>query len=59
MRATDVVRITGAELTEPYAVLLADDLASDVLAEAEAFVAGAENEEDDPEGPSSVDVRTS
>ena len=36
-----VVRITGAELTEPYAVLLADDLAESVQAEAEAIQAQA------------------
>jgi site-specific DNA recombinase len=35
------VRITGAELTEPYALLLADDLAEDMLAEAEAIKAQA------------------
>ncbi len=35
------VRITGAELTEPYAVLLADDLAESVQAEAEAIKAQA------------------
>jgi hypothetical protein len=35
------VRITGAELTAPYAVLLADDLAEGVLAEAEAIKARA------------------
>jgi hypothetical protein len=32
-----IVRITGAELTEPYALLLADNLAEDVLSEAEAI----------------------
>jgi site-specific DNA recombinase len=36
-----VAHITDAELTEPYAVLLADDLAEDVLAEAEAIKAQA------------------
>lgn len=46
-------RITGAELTEPYVVLLADDLAPAVLAEAEAIRQRAANKEDDPEGSSS------
>ena len=32
-----IVRITRAELTEPYALLLADNLAVDVLSEAEAI----------------------
>jgi site-specific DNA recombinase len=36
-----VVKITGAELTEPYTLLLADDLAEDVLAEAETIKAQA------------------
>ena len=40
-RGETVVRITGAELTEPYAVLLTEDLAEDVLAEAEAIAAQA------------------
>jgi site-specific DNA recombinase len=51
----EVVQITGAELTEPYAVLLADDLAPAVLAEAEAILA-SENGKDDPEGSPSTDV---
>jgi site-specific DNA recombinase len=34
-----IVRITGAELTEPYALLLADGLADAVMAEAEALKA--------------------
>jgi site-specific DNA recombinase len=51
----EVVRINGAELTEPYAVLLADDLVPGVLAEAEA-IAASESSKDDPEGPSSADV---
>jgi site-specific DNA recombinase len=53
-REQEVVQITGAELTEPYAVLLADDLAPAVIAEAEAIVAS--NGKDDPEGSSSTDV---
>ena len=36
-----VVRITGAELTEPYAILLADDLSESVHAEAETIKAQA------------------
>jgi site-specific DNA recombinase len=36
-----VVRVTSAELTEPYALLLADNLAEDMLAEAEAIKAQA------------------
>ena len=51
-----VVRISGAELTEPYAVLLADDLAEGVIAEAEAITRGAESSEDDPGGSSSTGV---
>ncbi len=39
-----VARITKAELTEPYALLLADDLAEGVLAEAEAITAQANAE---------------
>jgi site-specific DNA recombinase len=52
----EVVRITGAELTEPYAVLLAEDLAPAVLAEAEAIASGSPNGKDDPERSSSTDV---
>jgi site-specific DNA recombinase len=37
------VRIDRAELTEPYAVLLAEGFAADVLAEAEAITARAES----------------
>jgi hypothetical protein len=36
-----VIRIDRAELSEPFAVLLAEDLAPDVLKEAEAIKAGA------------------
>ena len=36
-----VVRITGAELTEPYAVLLEDELPENVMAEVEAITAQA------------------
>jgi site-specific DNA recombinase len=50
------VRIARAELTEPYAVLLADDLAEGVIAEAEAFCQQAESREDDPGGSSSAGV---
>lgn len=46
--------IDRAELTDPYAVLLADDLAQGVLAEAEAIASGSTNSEDGPEGPSSI-----
>jgi site-specific DNA recombinase len=49
-----VAHIVGAELTEPYAVLLADDLAEGVLAEAETIRDRAAQAEDGPEGPSSV-----
>jgi hypothetical protein len=52
------IRITGAELTEPYAVLLADELVPGVLAEAEA-ICMAEIGEDDPKGSSSPMFRTS
>lgn len=50
----EVVRITGAELTDPYAVLLANDLVPGVIAEAEAIAAS--NGKDDPEGSSFTDV---
>jgi hypothetical protein len=36
-----LVRVAGAELTEPYALLLADNLADDLLIEAEAIKAQA------------------
>src|SRR6476659_1481422 len=44
------VRVANAELTEPYAVLLADELAPGVLAEAEAIAGAAESSEGSPEG---------
>jgi site-specific DNA recombinase len=47
-----VVRITGAELTEPYAVLLAEDLAENVLAEAEAIKARAAKRAPESQGGS-------
>jgi site-specific DNA recombinase len=54
--AQTVVRIVRAELTEPYATLLADDLAEAVLAEAEAIKKGT-NAKDGPGGePSSAGV---
>ena len=49
-----VVRVVDAELTEPYAVLLADNLAEDVLAEAERIHALSAKTENDPVGPSST-----
>ncbi len=49
-----VVSITGAELTEPYAVLLADDLVEGVLAEAEAIRTASETREDGHKEPSSA-----
>jgi site-specific DNA recombinase len=49
-----VARVVGAELTEPYAVLLADDLAAGVLAEAEAIRDHAAQAKDGPEGPPSI-----
>jgi site-specific DNA recombinase len=52
---TEVVRISGVELTEPYAVLLADDLVPGVIAEAEAILA-SENGKGGPEGSPSTDV---
>lgn len=48
--------IVASELTEPYAVLLAERLVEEVLAEAEAIRRSAESREDDPEGSSSTDV---
>jgi site-specific DNA recombinase len=57
------VRAVSSELTEPYAVLLANDLAADVVAEAKQITAGATRPgpatfgstkgKDGPEGPSS------
>ena len=50
------MRIVRAELTEPYAALLADGLAEGVLAEAEAIKKGT-NAKDGPAGePSSAAV---
>lgn len=43
-----------AELTEPYAVLLADGLAEEVLAEAKALGRAFSNDEGGPEGPPSI-----
>jgi hypothetical protein len=45
-----VARIANVELTEPYAVLLADELVPGVLAEAEAIARASENSEGSPEG---------
>jgi site-specific DNA recombinase len=54
-----VVRITSAELTAPYALLLADDLVPGVLAEVEAITAAAaHNGEDGPGEPSSLAARS-
>ena len=47
-------RVVDAELTEPYAVLLADGLAEEVLAEAEQIRDTAAKAEGDPEGSPSV-----
>jgi site-specific DNA recombinase len=57
-------RVVHSELTEPYAVLLADNLAADVLAEAERITAGSTSagkvavgstkREGDPGGPPSA-----
>jgi site-specific DNA recombinase len=46
--------VVGAELTDPYAVLLVDDLAEGVMAEAEAIRDRAAQAEGGPEGPPSV-----
>jgi hypothetical protein len=51
---TRLARISGADLTEPYAAALADNLVEDVLAEAEAIKSGGWNAESGPEGPLSV-----
>ena len=53
-----VVRIVSAELTEPYAVLLAADLAEGVLAEVEAIRNAASKAEDGPVEPSSDATRS-
>ena len=50
------VRVVDAELTEPYAVLLADELVPGVLAEAEAIAKASESREGSPEGLPSTDV---
>jgi site-specific DNA recombinase len=51
-----IVRVVDAELTEPYAVLLADELVPGVLAEAEAITKASESSEGSPEGLPSTDV---
>jgi site-specific DNA recombinase len=48
--------VVDAELTEPYAVLLADELVPGVLAEAEAIAKAAKNSEGSPEGLPVTDV---
>ncbi len=44
------VRVVDADLTEPYAVFLADDFAAKALTEAEQIRSAAPNAEDDPSG---------
>jgi hypothetical protein len=51
-----VVHVSGAHLTEPYAAVLAENLVSDVLTEADAIRSGAWQAESGPEGPLSVGV---
>ena len=48
------VNFTEAELTERFAVLLADNLAEEVLVEAEQIRQQAAKEKDGPRGPSSL-----
>ncbi len=48
------IKVTRAELTEPYTALLADNLVSDVLSEVESIRAQTERTEDDPDEPSSA-----
>ncbi len=50
-----IVRITGAELTEPYALLLADNLTEDVLNEAETITQRASESQSSPPKPFVVD----
>ncbi len=45
------VRVTGAELTEPYAAVLAEDLVSEVMNEVEMIRATAGNAESGPREP--------
>jgi site-specific DNA recombinase len=45
-----IARVVQAELTEPFAVLLADELVPGVLVEAEAIAKAAESSEGNPEG---------
>ena len=47
-----IATVTGADLTEPYAALLASNLTAGVLAETAALTSG--NSEDGPEEPSSA-----
>jgi hypothetical protein len=48
------VQVTGAELTEPYALLLSDGLAEGVMAEVEAILARAADEKRAPESQSAA-----
>jgi site-specific DNA recombinase len=48
-----IVRVTGAELTEPYAAVLADDLVSEVMSEVELIRSGAANAESGSNEPPS------
>jgi site-specific DNA recombinase len=49
-RGETVVRVVDAELTPPYAVLLADDFAGKALAESEKIQERAQNADSGPEG---------
>jgi site-specific DNA recombinase len=51
-----IVRVVDAELTEPYAVLLADELVPSVLAEAEAICKASIDGEGGPAGPPRADI---
>jgi site-specific DNA recombinase len=53
-----VVKVTGAELTEPYAALLAEGLVDELLSEVELIRAASTNAEDGSEKPSSVGLRS-
>jgi hypothetical protein len=46
-----IVRVTDAELTEPYAAVLADNLVSGVMSEVELIRSGAAQAESDPFEP--------
>ena len=51
-----IARVVAAELTEPFTVLLADELVPGVLAEAEAIAKASENGKGSPEGLPATDV---